>query len=79
MAINIGDDILKLTTKCQKGFGCLSDGLRDCCKVTITAETQMIMSFCQTNGDCPYCNPINDYEGFCPCPARIELFNLLGI
>jgi hypothetical protein len=79
MAITVSDEVLKLTTKCQKGFGCLLDRLRDCCKVTITAETQMIMTFCRTNGDCPYCDPINDFEGFCICPTRIELFNRHGI
>jgi hypothetical protein len=75
MAIIVGDEVLKRTTKCPKAFRCLSEELLDSCLVLNSIGNGVIITLCAIEESCPYCKPINNIEGFCKCPTRIELYN----
>jgi hypothetical protein len=76
MDIEISDDILKRTTKCNHDFSCLSGGPAPVCKVEEAIGTLAALTNCEGKVYCDYCIPYGmaDTSSFCTCPVRIELY-----
>jgi hypothetical protein len=81
MAYKVGEEILKLATKCEKNFRCLSDNPPNLCRVLRTVGTELIITNCTEHcAMCRYClvfKPSEHHatnESFCTCPVRMELY-----
>ena len=78
MDITISDDMLKKTTKCEKGFSCLSSG-RDVCKAEPSTMEGIVYIEYLEEVSCPYRRSFGRSNCACECPVRIELCNKYGI
>lgn len=74
MKIEIGDDVIKATTKCEKCFSCLSDNLEHSCKVEYCVSDTVYFVKCLNLAHCNYKVPFGDGH-FCTCPIRKEIYN----
>jgi hypothetical protein len=73
MAINVSDIILKATTKCKKGFSCLS-GKTDCmCKVTSFNPDHPVVIKPSSADPCEY-NLSFAQSNYCLCPVRNDIY-----
>ncbi|HCE44214.1 MAG TPA: hypothetical protein DET40_11760 [Lentisphaeria bacterium] len=78
MVLHVGDESLKATTRCRKGFSCLSGDRKDMCKVETCIHGAVYFVKCPDNGYCPYKTSFGiDY--CCNCPVRKELFDKFKI
>jgi hypothetical protein len=74
MSVSIDDEILKKTTHCRNNFACLTDEPLGVCGVVRDYHAGIIVTLCGKKGHCHYCICLNDKEGICTCPTRVELF-----
>jgi hypothetical protein len=74
MKIEIPDEILKNTTKCNKSFGCLKNEKHVLCRVEHCVNEEVYFIKCLNTATCNYRVSFgNSY--FCSCPVRMEIFN----
>ena len=78
MDITISDDMLKKTTKCEKGFSCLSSG-RDVCKAEPSIIKDVVYIECLEETSCPYRFTFGTSGYACECPVRVVLCKRHGI
>ncbi len=74
MHIQISEDTIKKTTKCQKSFSCLSGERKDLCEVESCVNDEIHFLKCMYNSLCRYRVPFG-YSSVCTCPVRKELYN----
>jgi len=73
MGISVSDLILKATTKCKKGFSCLS-GSTDClCTATALRPDRMVVITPSTADPCDYHRRLGNAH-YCLCPVRNDLY-----
>lgn len=76
--MEIHEQVLKKTTRCNKNFECLNNGSSPCCKVDYCVNGLVL--FVEKN-DCFYCNYRMNFGDsiMCNCPTRIEIFKKYSI
>lgn len=74
MNLDIGEEIKRKTTKCKKGFSCLSGERKDLCKVEFCVNEEIHFLKCRYSSVCGYQVPFG-YSSVCTCPVRKELYN----
>ncbi len=73
MAIEIREDIIKLTTRCMNDFSCL-DGVKKClCEVRGSSGQDTPFINFSLDRECIYCVPIKN-STLCFCPTRREIY-----
>ena len=70
MKIEISEETLKKTTRCRKGFSCLSGTRKDMC--VVDPKDMKLLIICLSDENCGYKTPLND-KIICACPTRKEL------
>ncbi|MBA4387945.1 MAG: hypothetical protein C0404_08180 [Verrucomicrobia bacterium] len=73
MKYPVSDAAQKATTKCTKGFSCLT-GQSDVCEVEACINESVYFVYCLDKGNCSY-KKAYGHGHFCTCPTRQELFN----
>ncbi len=74
MKLEISEDVLKKTHRCEKEFFCMSDERKDLCQVESSSGYQTLFVKCLSDEECCYRTPIaNDLV--CYCPTRNEIYN----
>ena len=69
---DINDDTLQNTTKCGKGFACLSSG--DGCLAEVESAVGGTLLFVEcTDGSCRYRIHFG-HSYVCTCPTRVEIY-----
>ena len=73
MPFEIPHEIRECTTKCKKGFSCLTGERDDLCEVTDCVSDKVF--FVDFTGDhhCPYVQGFGGYY-LCMCPTRQEIY-----
>ncbi|HEY9205303.1 MAG TPA: hypothetical protein VIO58_05230 [Candidatus Methanoperedens sp.] len=74
MELAVSEDIIKKTTRCKKGFSCLSGERKDICRVELCIDDKIHFLKCSYDNFCGYQVPFG-YSSVCTCPVRKELFN----
>ena len=79
MTIEVGEDVRKKTTYCDKLFGCLTGNIHDMCEVQRPlASMDVILVKPKRVNSCPYYVRLGE-SNYCTCPARNQLFTRYGI
>ncbi len=73
MDINIREDILKRTTKCEKDFSCISSEGKGLCEAEEPTGYQVLFIIRKSNTPCIYRTPLGT-SFFCCCPTRNEIY-----
>jgi hypothetical protein len=73
MKLDVPPDILDQTTRCQKGFCCLSEHGADLCPVEAFTDGQVQFVRCLSAKPCRYQMPFGQ-TAVCTCPARLAIF-----
>ena len=76
MKIQISDETINKTTRCQKGFSCMSGTRTDMCKVELHNKELLIT--CLSDENCNYKTSVHDAT-YCACPTRKEIFECYKI
>jgi hypothetical protein len=73
MAVKVSDVIVKATTRCKKGFACLSGKVECMCGVESTSEDHTVVIKPKYTTPCQY---RNSREGMhlCLCPVRNDIY-----
>jgi hypothetical protein len=71
--MEVPPEILAQTTRCEKGFCCLSQMRVELCKVEYYAEYGVLLIRCATPKPCPYKMPYG-HAWICTCPTRLAIF-----
>ena len=74
MKIEISENVINATTKCEKGFSCLSDNLEPACKVEYCVSNSVYFVKCLNTANCSYKVSFGDGH-FCTCPIRKEIYD----
>ncbi|HIC91190.1 MAG TPA: hypothetical protein EYP21_03835 [Syntrophaceae bacterium] len=70
----ISDHVLKATTKCKKGFSCLSGERKDLCKISYCVSNEIYFLNHCNDTSCGYAISFG-YSYVCTCPTRKEIYN----
>ena len=73
MKLEVPPDILEQTTRCQRGFCCLSECGADLCRVESFTDNQVQFVRCLSAKPCRYQMPFGPTR-ICTCPARLAIF-----
>ncbi len=73
MKIEIDDDVIKATTKCEKSFSCLADNLETSCKVEYAVSNTVHFVKCLSGTHCSYRISFG-YDYICTCPIRKAIY-----
>ena|GEM_PF-707186 len=72
--IEIPSEVIAETTKCQKGFTCLSQPVEAVCKVESCVNGKFHFVRCATIQYCAYQRGFG-YGYYCACPTRKAIYN----
>ena len=76
--MEISQEILNLTTKCEKKFACLNNDTYTICKVENCISNEVHFVNCLNDNYCTYKLPFADSH-VCRCLTRQEIFVKYGI
>lgn len=79
MSMEISEDVIKCTTKCDKGMPCLSDKDYDLCKVVQSTRDNIIFIKCLEQRSCSYKTSFGFSSSICNCPTRKEIYKKYGV
>jgi hypothetical protein len=74
MGINVSELIVKATTKCKKGFSCLSGKTACMCKVTASNPDHTLVIKPHSSDPCNYHLSLGNAH-YCLCPVRNDIYN----
>ena len=75
--LDIDEDVLEKTTKCERGFACLSGDDRCLFNIEHAIQGSVCYVSCSEEG-CPYRVSHGFMGAVCSCPARVEIFKRHG-
>jgi hypothetical protein len=73
MTVKVSDLIVEATTKCKKGFACLSGKVESMCRVESSSKDCTLVIKPQFTTPCEYRN-IRDGKHYCVCPVRNDIY-----
>ncbi len=79
MRYSVDRKTLDRAVRCDKDFRCMEEESDEPGAVICEIGTNILVTLCGLRPWCPYFRPIRGIEGFCTCPARIELYKNYGI
>jgi hypothetical protein len=71
--IEVPEEVLQKTTKCNKDFRCLSGQDAHLCRIICCIGHNSYFVKCLSDKDCPYLEPHKKTE-LCTCPVRNEIY-----
>lgn len=74
MKIEIPEEVIQKTTKCNKNFRCLLGEKENLCRIICHMSGNVYFVKCEGNKDCPYLEPHKKTE-LCNCPVRNEIYH----
>lgn len=78
MDVKIDEAVVRATTHCTKGFGCLDPASQDLCQVQHCVQGKVHFVECLNVDFCNY--QMSFGSGLvCNCPVRKELYNRYGL
>jgi len=77
MCMDIPEEVLQKTTRCEHGFSCLTKGECDGCKVERVLTENMLMLSMNGHIQCPY-SMCFGYGFICTCPTHYALHADMG-
>lgn len=76
--VQVDEETLKKTTKCNKDFSCLFGEKNELCQVELNVDDKIHFVKCKSVEPCNYRRSFG-YSFVCSCPVRKELFNRYNI
>jgi hypothetical protein len=78
MAYYISKETIECTN-CVNNFHCLEGDLDNGCEALDAESNPVVVTICRKRkSKCDYCKHIDDQQGICTCPTRIELYVRYG-
>jgi|COG998Drversion2_1049125.scaffolds.fasta_scaffold470610_1 hypothetical protein len=74
MGIKVSELIIKATTKCKKGFSCLSDKTDCMCKAISSSPDHTVVIKPSSSDPCNYHRTLGNAH-YCLCPVRNDIYN----
>jgi hypothetical protein len=72
MEIQISDDVIEQTTRCEREFACLSGGVGDLCRIEDRISGSAAFVDCLDDRQCKYRYQFG-CAWICTCPVRIVI------
>jgi hypothetical protein len=74
MGSTVSDLIVKATTKCKKGFSCLSEKTGCMCKAISSSPDHTVVIKPSSSDPCTYHRTLGNAH-YCLCPVRNDIYN----
>lgn len=73
MKMEIGQDVIQRTSKCEKDFRCLSGYTGHLCRILCYMKEDIYFVKCMEKVDCAYLET-HEKTRLCNCPVRKEIY-----